>query len=320
MRDAFASEITELAVGDPRVVLLSGDIGNRLFDRFKEGCPGRFYNCGIAEANMMTVAAGLAMTGLRPFVYTITPFVTARCLEQIRVDVCYHEQPVVIVGTGSGLSYAGNGATHHSLEDLAWMRSLPNMRVVAPGDALEVRQAVRAAGREPGPVYLRIGKKGEPRVHATPPDLVIGRGLEVRSGRDACVISTGNTLPLAVEAATRLADEGIATRVVSMHTVKPIDEELLADAFARHEVVVTVEEHSRIGGLGGAVAEWLSDQPPQAARLVRIGTPDRFLHEAGEQAHARQQMGVTLEAIVGAVHGVVGARPRILARAVLGGR
>jgi transketolase len=165
MRNAFAAEITELAIHDPRIVLLSGDIGNRLFDRLKEQCPGRFFNCGVAEANMIGVAAGMGLCGLRPVAYTIAPFLTARCLEQIRLDRCYQRVPVVLVATGAGLSYASLNATHHSCEDIAWLRVLPNMTVLCPGDPVEVRLALRAAMQHDGPVYVRIGKKGEPVVH-----------------------------------------------------------------------------------------------------------------------------------------------------------
>ncbi len=168
MRNAFAKKITELAKQDERVVLLSGDIGNRLFDDFKAKFPSRFYNCGVAEANMMGIAAGLAMSGLRPVCYTITPFITYRCMEQIRVDVCYHHAPVVIVGTGSGLSYASLGATHHSCEEMGMLRLLPGLTVLAPADEVEVRGALEAALKSDNPAYIRIGKKGEPVVHKTP--------------------------------------------------------------------------------------------------------------------------------------------------------
>lgn len=297
MRNAFASEITALAAEDPRVVLLSGDIGNRLFDDFKVKAPGRFYNCGVAEANMIGMAAGMAMCGLRPVAYTITPFITTRCLEQIRVDVCYHHVPVIIVGTGSGLSYAALGATHHSCEDIAFLRALPHMTVVCPADAVEVRKAVRAAVACNEPVYIRLGKKGEPVVHQQPPDFVIGKGIVLRPGQDVCLLSTGNMLPVALRTAEALSLKGVSAQVVSLHTVKPLDEALLKDAFARFEVVVTVEEHSLVGGLGGAVAEWYVDRPGQRARLLRAGTADAFIHEAGDQEHARRHFGLTPDVI-----------------------
>jgi transketolase len=297
MRNRFAAELTAMADRDERVVLLSGDIGNRLFDEFKERHGDRFLNCGVAEANMMGMAAGLAMSGLRPFVYTITPFVTTRCLEQIRVDVCYHHVPVTIVGVGGGLSYAGLGATHHSCEDIAFLRALPGMTVVCPADAHEVGGAMRAALGQDGPVYVRIGKKGEPTVHDSAPDFELGKALTLREGDTVTVLATGNVVPMALEAADLLEESGVSTRVVSFHTVKPLDEKLLSDVLWSSRVVVTFEEHSLIGGLGGAVAEWLADHGPAPAALVRIGTRDEFLHESGGQGHAREQFGLTPGAV-----------------------
>ncbi len=297
MRNAFAAEITELAAADPSIVLLSGDIGNRLFDAFRQRFPDRFYNCGVAEANMMGLAAGMALSGLRPVVYTITPFVTTRCLEQIRVDVCYHDVPVVLVGVGAGLSYASLGPTHHSCEDIAFLRALPHMAVVCPGDAVEVRLAVRAAVRRPSATYLRLGKKGEPIVHQSPPAFAIGKAITIRDGSDVCLLATGNVLPVAMQAADRLHVAGISARVTSFHTIKPLDAAYLADAFRRFEVVATIEEHSLLGGFGSAVAEWLADGPRQRASLCRFGTADAFLHESGEQDHAREHFGLTAEHI-----------------------
>lgn len=297
MRNAFAAEMTALAVEDPRLVLLSGDIGNRLFDRFKEAAPDRFYNCGVAEANMISVGAGLALSGMRPVAYTIAPFITARCLEQIRVDLCYHHAPVVIVGVGAGLSYAANGPTHHSCEDLAQLRTLPGMRVLCPADPQETRAAMRAALAHDGPTYVRIGKKGEPNIHPEVPPLAFGKVLPVRAGDEVCLVATGTVLPLALEAANRLAARGISAAVVSCPSVKPLDEAFLLEAFMRYRVIATVEEHSRLGGLGGAVAEWRCDQDAPRAALVRIGTGDHFLHEAGEQEYARAHYGLTPEAI-----------------------
>ena len=293
MRNAFASELTALADRDERLVLLSGDIGNKLFDEFKERFPARFVNCGVAEANMMSVAAGLALCGLRPVTYTIASFATMRCLEQIRIDACYHNLPIVIAGVGAGFSYAANGVTHHSCEDIACLRVLPNMTVVCPGDPCEVRLALRAALDWPGPIYLRLGKKGEPVVHERPPEFALGRGIVLRRGRDVCLLSTGNVLPMVIEAAELLGRRGASVQVVSMPTVKPLDEDLLADVFGRCRLVVTVEEHSVLGGLGGSIAEWLADHPTQRARLLRLGTADLFLREAGEQEHARERFGLT---------------------------
>lgn len=298
MRNAFSAEITELARTRDDVVLLSGDIGNRLFDKFKEVAGNRFFNCGVAEANMIGVAAGLAMSGLRPVAYTITPFITTRCLEQIKIDVCYHDVPVVIVGTGSGLSYASLGATHHSCEDIAIMRVLPNMQVVCPADTYEVKLALRAALQSDHPVYIRIGKKGEPLVHAAEPEFAIGKSISVRDGSDLCILSTGNMVPTAVQCADELRNHGVSARVVSFHTVKPLDELELLECFYDFPVVVTMEEHSIIGGLAGAIAEWRSRHFGAAAELLSFGVADEFLHEAGGQMHARQHFGLTPEQMI----------------------
>jgi transketolase len=295
MRNAFAKEITQLAKADERIVLLSGDIGNRLFDDFKAACPGRFFNCGVAEANMIGLAAGLAMSGYRPVCYTITPFVTYRCIEQIRVDVCYHNVPVTIVGTGSGLSYASLGATHHSCEEMGMLRLLPGMTVLAPADAYEVQACLQAALSEDHPAYLRIGKKGEPRVHAKQPAYRIGEAIVLREGHDVFFVVAGTILPVALLAADMLASTGLSVGVASMPSVKPMDLALLRRIFDQCRIVATAEEHSVLGGLGGAVAEWLSEQLSPRARLVRFGTADEFLHETGEQDEARAHFGLTSE-------------------------
>jgi transketolase len=293
MRNAFASEITALADADPRLVLLSGDIGNRLFDAFKERHPQRFHNCGVAEANMIGMAAGLALSGLRPVAYTITPFITTRCLEQIRVDVCYHDVPVIIVGVGAGLAYASLGPTHHSCEDIAFLRALPNMAVVCPGDPVEVRLAIRAALQRDHGTYIRLGKKGETVVHGTPPEFAIGKAITIREGSEVCLLSTGNMLQEVLETAHLLEQAGISTQVASFHTVKPLDEEYLARVFRHFTLVASVEEHSLIGGFGAAVAEWLCEQSGRRAAFCRLGTADRFHHESGEQQHARECFGLT---------------------------
>jgi transketolase len=308
MRNAFAEEITRLGADDPRVVLLSGDIGNKLFDRFREKAPDRFLNCGVAEANMMGVAAGMALSGLRPVVYTIAPFTTTRCYEQVRVDVCYHRVPVVIVGTGAGLSYAELGPTHHSCEDLAIMRVLPEMTVFAPCDAIELRLGLRAALAHDGPVYMRIGKKGEPVVHAAEPAFALGRAITVKSGDTVCLISTGNIMPVALEAARLLAEQGVSARVESFHTVKPLDGERLQEVFARCTVVATLEEHGRAGGLGGSLAEWLAEASPVRARLLCFGTSDEFMHEIGSQNYARRRFGLDAETIARRVLAAVSTR------------
>jgi transketolase len=308
MRNAFADEVFKLAGADERVVMLSADIGNRLFDKYKAAHPERFYNCGVAEANTISLAAGLASCGLRPICYTITPFITARCFEQIKVDVCYHEMPVLIVGTGSGLSYAALGATHHSLEDMALMRSLPAMRVLAPADAMELRSCMRAALAADHPCYIRIGKKGEPVIFSEAPPFAFGKWNALREGTAVTILSAGNTLSLALEVADRLAEAGINAGVQSCASVKPLDEAALRHAFEQ-EVVVTLEEHGLIGGFGAAVAEWLADQSERpAARLLRFGAGDYYLHDSGEQEHARETYGISVDPITEGVLRALGRK------------
>jgi len=307
MRNAFAAAITDLAAADERIVLLSGDIGNRLFDKYRDRCPDRFYNCGVAEANMTGMAAGLALSGLRPFTYTITPFATTRVIEQIRVDICYHDVPVVIVGTGSGLSYASLGPTHHSCEDVGILRCFPNLTVLCPADSAEVRPAIEAALTLPGPAYIRLGKKGEPTIHDAPPAFEVGKGIVMREGSDVCLLGMGTMTSVALAAAKELEARGLSCRVVSMHTVKPLDEALLADAFRRFRAVAVVEEHSVIGGLGSAVAEWLARRDGPHPPLVACGTPDAFISEAGSQAWMRERCGLTGPAVAAAVLARLGA-------------
>ncbi len=297
MRNAFADEVTKLGQSDPRVVLLSGDIGNKLFDKFKDKNTERFINCGIAEANMMGVAAGMALSGLRPIIYTIAPFTTARCFEQIKVDACYHNVPVIIVGTGSGLSYTSLGPTHHSFEDLAILRVLPNMTVLAPADEVELRQCLRAAIKLNGPVYIRIGKKGEQIIPKLDDTFEIGRSITVKEGSDVCLIGTGTIMAEVLKAAEIMAAQGISARVESCHTVKPLDVAMLADVIGKYSLIAVVEEHSRIGGLGAGVAEWLVAQDENRPRLLAFGTDDKFLHEVGSQQYARKRNGLTADNI-----------------------
>ena len=293
MRNAFADELTQLANQDQRITLLSGDIGNRLFDKFKQQCPNRFFNCGVAEANMASVAGGMAMCGLRPITYTITPFNTTRCLEQIRDDICYHNVPVLIVGTGAGLSYASLGCTHHSCEDISLLRSLPNMTVLCPADSMELRALLRCALKLDGPAYMRIGKTGEPLIHTSIPNLEIGKGFTIKTGTDLCLLSTGNMLSVAMESASLLEKMGHSVEVISFHTVKPLDISLLQTLCSRFELIVSLEEHSLIGVLGSAIAEWMVDVPSIQTKLLRFGTPDRFPHVVGSQKYLRAAYGLT---------------------------
>ena len=292
MRNAFARAVTRLAADRPELVLLAGDIGNRLFDEYKEKYPERFYNCGVAEAGMTGVAGGLASTGLHPITYTITPFNTVRCLEQIRLDICYPNFPAIVVGTGAGLSYSGLGATHHSMEDIGIMRMLPNMHVVCPGDALEVELALEAAIALKRPVYLRLGKKGEPQVHLSQPAFEIGKGIQLREGETLAILGVGNMLPVAVEVADRMTDSGITPTLISLHTVKPLDDELLEKIFSDYQRIAVIEEHGLAGGAGSAILEWANARQLDSSKVSRFGAEDAFLTGYGDQKNARRRLGL----------------------------
>jgi transketolase len=297
MRNAFADEVTQLAQADSRVVLLSGDIGNRLFDRLRAARPEQFMNCGVAEQNMMGVAAGMGLSGLRPIVYTITPFTTIRCLEQIKIDVGYHNSPVIIVGTGSGLSYASLGPTHHSLEDFAIFRAIPNLQVLAPWDAKSLRACLRMAIESSSPTYIRIGKKGETDLSGDNAIPVIGNGLCLKSGSQVCILATGTISSEAALAVKTLAEQGVSAELVLMHTVKSFSETAINGLLNRFDALVTVEEHSKVGGFGESVLSLIARSSLQK-RIEVLGTSDQFMPVVGSQEYARQYFEIDADSIV----------------------
>lgn len=298
MRNSFAQTMTELAKERSDVCLLSGDIGNRMFDQYKIVAPERFLNCGIAEANMMSMAAGMALSGLRPVVYTITPFTTTRCLEQIRTGVAYHEAPVVIVGTGSGLSYAELGATHHSLEDIAILRSIPNLQICAPADSLELEAQLREAINNVKPTYIRIGKKGEPNLLDRCNHLGIGKANMLKSGKKILLLGVGPIISEALIARKILKEKDINLGVASMGSIKPLDHEFLKQCVSEgYSHWITLEEHHKIGGLGSALLEWLSEQRNNNIQLKRMGIDDHFVHKLGNQAYVRTSERLDAESI-----------------------
>lgn len=305
MRTAFIETLFELAKRDDRIVLIVGDLGFTVVTPFMEQLPGQFLNAGVAEQNMTTMAAGMALCGKIAFTYSIANFPTLRCLEQIRNDVCYHHANVKVVSVGGGFAYGSMGVTHHATEDLAVMRALPGMVVVAPGDPAEARAATRAITAHPGPCFLRLGKAGEPNVHQTEIDFVLGKAIRLREGRDATLISTGGLLQTAVRAAQRLTDEGIESRVLSMHTLKPLDTEAVLAAARETRAIITIEEHSIIGGLGSAVAEVLAEAEQAKVAFKRIGLPSGFSPHIGSQEYLQERHGLTAEAISKCVAGVL---------------
>lgn len=299
--------MVELAERDDRIFLLVGDVGFGVVEPFVARFGDRYLNVGVAEQNLAGVAAGLALSGMVPFTYSIGNFPTIRCLEQIRNDICYNGANVKIVSVGAGFAYGSLGATHHATEDLAIMRALPEMVVVAPADPAETVAATRAAAAHVGPVYMRIGRAGDPAVHPEPPaTFEFGRALTVREGGDAVIIATGGIVHTALAAAQRLEADGVTVRIVSMHTVKPLDQEAIRRAVDDVGVIITLEEHSIIGGLGGAVAEALVDGDLRPRLVRRLGLPDAFGHRIGSRDYLLEAAGLSPAQVAAAVRSAIG--------------
>jgi transketolase len=297
MRNAFLDTLFELAQQDERIVFITGDLGYRVVEKLMEQRPLQFLNAGVAEQNLTGLAAGMAVSGKIVFTYSIGNFPTMRCLEQIRNDVCYHEANVKIVCVGGGFAYGPMGMTHHAIEDLAVMRATPGLMVVAPGDPVETRAATRAMVAYTGPCYLRLGKAGEPTVHPGPIDFQLGKAIRFREGSDATLISTGGMLNTASKVAARLANQGVEIRVLSMHTLKPLDETAVLAAARETRAVATLEEHSINGGLGSAVAELLAETADVKVPFKRIGMPPIFSPYIGSQEYMLQKHGLDEESV-----------------------
>lgn len=306
MRTAFIKTLIDLARADQRIFLLVGDLGYSVVEPFAREFPNRFINAGVAEQNMTGVATGLALEGKTVFTYSIANFPTLRCLEQIRNDVCYHNVNVNIVSIGSGLAYGALGSTHHGTEDIAIMRSLPNMTVVAPGDPVEASLATQAVAGSSGPCYLRLGKAGEPIVHQKTPEFAIGKAIELHSGRDITLIATGGVLHIAMQAVERLEKDGIGAQLLSMHTVKPIDGQAVLTAALETGAIVTIEEHGIIGGLGSAVSEVLAESGTSPVSFKRIGLDGSFCTEVGSQQYLRELYSLSVEGIAGVARSLLG--------------
>ncbi|WP_375328374.1 transketolase family protein [Microcystis sp. BLCC-F210] len=296
MRTAFIDTLCEMAAQEPRIWLLCADLGYSVLERFADRFPDQYVNVGVAEQNMMGIAAGLAMSGKIVFTYSIVNFPVMRCFEQIRNDVCCHNLNVNIVAVGGGLSYGSLGYTHHGIEDLAVMRVLPNMTVIAPGDPLEAKLATQAIANLSGPCYLRLGKAGEPQVHTREPQFEIGKAIELQSGTDLTLISIGGMLDLTVKAAEKLTMQGYSVEVLSMPTLYPLDEQSILQSAQKTKKIITLEEHG-IGGLGSAVAEVLA-QSGETVEFKPLRLKRAAVKTAGSQTVLRSQQGLDLDGIV----------------------
>ena len=296
----------DCAKSDERIWLLVGDLGYSVVEPFRQEFADRFINVGVAEQNMTGIAAGLALSGKIVFTYSIANFPTLRCLEQIRNDVCYHNANVKVVAVGGGFAYGSQGMTHHATEDIAIMRSLPNMTVIAPGDSIEAALATRAVVGYPGPCYLRLGRGKEPVVYKISPDFQIGKAITVRNGRDITLIATGGMLYNTVQAAGKLTQQGVEARVLSMHTIKPLDTDAVLLAARDIGPIVTIEEHSSIGGLGSAVADVLVQMGGSTPPFRKLSIGDSFRHVIGNQEYLCRACGLSVDDICKTVHDILG--------------
>jgi transketolase len=302
MRKTCLDMVYELAKTDERIFFIGSDLGVGTMKQFKQEMPERFFMEGVSEANMIGMAAGLALEGKIVYANTIATFLTRRCFEQVALDLCLHDVRVRLIGNGGGLVYAPLGPTHLAFEDFAIFRALPRMTILAPADASEMRRMMPLTVEHPGPIYIRIAKGGDPIVTDDSTPFEIGKAFPMRQGYDALIVSTGVMLQRALDAAELLSAEGLETFVLHVPTVKPLDEETILDYANRVHAIVTVEEHTIIGGLGSAVAELVADANFSAPkRFKRIGIPDCFPDQYGSQDSLLARYDITAKNIVSTI-------------------
>lgn len=295
MRTAYLDTLYELAGRDKRVYALISDNGAIVYDKYRKDFASQYLNLGISEANMLGMAAGMASCGKIPFAYTIGAFLAYRAFEFIRNDICLQKQNVKIVGTGAGEVYSVLGPTHHSTEDLGGLRSLPNMTILSPASPLEVKKATIAAYEFDGPVYLRLGTNKEPEIYREEYQFEIGKGVTLKEGTDITLIGTGSILNDILEIAKFLENVGIQVRVINLHTIKPIDKEIILKAIEETGRIVTIEDHNVIGGVGSAVAEVIAESGKGVA-FKRFGLHD-FSHGYGTYMQLKEMNGIGIQYI-----------------------
>lgn len=291
MRNTFIKTLVEQARIDNRIFVITPDLGFSVLEPFRDEFPERFLNVGIAEQNAVCIASGLALSGYIVYVYSIIPFVTMRCFEQIRLDAAYMNTNIRLVGVGAGFSYGAQGATHHSIEDIAIMRVLPNMAVCCPGDPIEVRALTKESFQHQGPMYIRLAKNGEANIHAPETKIQLGKAVSVTQGNDLALITTSNMLEQGRQWVKEWSEKGINAELISMHTIKPLDVGKINEIIKARKPIVTLEEHSIIGGLGSAVAEIVADSS-SGIKFKRVAIPDKYSHTVGHQQHLRKHFGI----------------------------
>jgi transketolase len=294
MRETFFTTIEEIAGVRDDIFILTGDLGFKLFDSFRTKYPDRFFDIGVAESNMVGIAAGLALSGKQVYCYSIAPFLVLRALEQIRIDVAFHNLNVKLIGVGGGITYGMEGYTHFGIEDFVLMRSMPNMTIVAPADPMEAKQIAKISCEYEGPMYIRLGKKGAKRIHKSIPDVQLGKAMKLHKGKDIAIFAIGRMVHGGMLVVDMLIKRGITPTLVNMHTLKPLDVEAVIKVAGTHSVIFSLEEHIINGGLGSAIAEVLSEQSYKG-KFKRIGIPMNLEKAIGHADYLREIYGLTPE-------------------------
>lgn len=296
MRNTFFKTLEEMAQNHDDIYLLTGDLGFKLFDNFRAKYPERFFDIGLAESNMIGIAAGLSLSGKNVYCYSIIPFLTMRAYEQVRIDIAYQNLNVKLVGVGGGFTYGLEGFTHFGLEDLALMKALPNMTVVVPADPKEAEQVAKISYEYPTPLYIRLGRTGEPSIHSESLNFEIGKGMILSEGKDIAIFAIGNMVYHAKQVLDILEKADFTATLINMHTLKPLDIKLIKQCASIHQGIFTIEEHSIVGGLGSAVAEVLSEDCYKGV-FKRIGIPEKLENFIGNAEYLRERYGLAVEKI-----------------------
>ena len=292
MRNIFVKNLIEAARKDPNIYLLTADLGFNALEKFESEFPERFVNVGVAEANMIGIASGLALTGKKVFVYSIVPFITLRCLEHIRNNICHNNLNVKLVGVGGGFNYGNQGISHNTTEDLTVMRALPNMTVLCPADVVEADVVTKALFGHSGPAYICLGKTGKKQVYGAPPQFSLGQGILVSDGKDLTLISIGNIIDTVLAVRDNLAQKGISARIISLPCLKPLDSDIIKKAAEETGVIFTIEERGKIGGLGEAVASFLMENGFSGISFKMFGLSDDVHKDIGSPEYLREKKGL----------------------------
>jgi transketolase len=296
MRNTFIKELTKFVETDKNIIFMTADLGFSVFEEFMEKYPNNYINVGLAEQNLIGVAAGLALTGKKVFVYSIAPFATARCFEQIKVNIAYHNLDVIIVGVGGGFSYSKSGSTHHAFEDIGILRTLPNMKILCPGDPIEVKASVKYAIENSGPFYIRLGKNKEPNIHKE--EVELKNIISISEGEDGIILTTGNMLELGTKIVEDLKNKhGKNFALSSCPIIKPFDEKQILDLLKKYKYIFSLEEHVKEGGLSSLLSEIIATSTYKDFLFKGFSIDHGFIKTVGSQDYLRDLSGISKDKI-----------------------